>query len=246
MDCWTLEFLSSMSADFCYWCGAEATSREHVPPKCLFPEQKDAHGGSDHRKNLITVPSCDVHNLAKCKEDEYLLCILGINILANPIGERQGKTKIIRALTASGGLAHAVLNQHQKVRVEDTKTGTVSDSIAIKIDDASVLNSFDHVARAIFFHHFNSRWSGSVQCTPEFLLNENASINKEYETIRQEADELFANSPLHGTNPDVFGYQFVGRPDVDSQLLLRLHFYGEARVSVVLLPAKSSSVAPRA
>ncbi|WP_282057492.1 hypothetical protein [Clostridium botulinum] len=27
--------------EVCYWCGKLETSREHVPPKCLFPEGKD-------------------------------------------------------------------------------------------------------------------------------------------------------------------------------------------------------------
>jgi hypothetical protein len=26
---------------YCYWCGKPATSKEHVPPKCLFPIDKD-------------------------------------------------------------------------------------------------------------------------------------------------------------------------------------------------------------
>ena len=28
--------------------------------------------GIDYRKNLITVPACDAHNLQKSKDDEYL------------------------------------------------------------------------------------------------------------------------------------------------------------------------------
>ena len=51
-------------------CDAPATSREHVPPKCIFPD--DAH----LRKNLIKVPSCDAHNLRKSKDDELLRHVL--------------------------------------------------------------------------------------------------------------------------------------------------------------------------
>ncbi len=52
---------------YCYWCGEPATSKEHVPPKCLFPEDKDIKPilNETFREHLITVPSCDKHNLSK-------------------------------------------------------------------------------------------------------------------------------------------------------------------------------------
>ena len=48
-----------MSSIHCCICEATATSVEHVPPRCLFSEQKDLPGGVDLRKQFITVPSCD-------------------------------------------------------------------------------------------------------------------------------------------------------------------------------------------
>ena len=56
----------------CYICGAPATSKEHVPPQCLFPEKKDI-GTEKFRKDLITVPSCELHNTNKSKDDEFLM-----------------------------------------------------------------------------------------------------------------------------------------------------------------------------
>lgn len=43
----------------CYWCANEATSMEHVPPRCLFPEDKDVKHvyNKAFREHLITVPS---------------------------------------------------------------------------------------------------------------------------------------------------------------------------------------------
>lgn len=53
-------------------CDQPATSREHVPPACLFPEEKDIRT-SLFRNNLITVPSCDLHNSKKSTDDEFLM-----------------------------------------------------------------------------------------------------------------------------------------------------------------------------
>ena len=52
-------------------CDRNAVSSEHVPPKNLFPEQKDV--GKDYRQYLITVPSCEIHNNHKSKDDEFLI-----------------------------------------------------------------------------------------------------------------------------------------------------------------------------
>lgn len=50
--------------EVCYFCGAPATSKEHVPPKLMF------RGFSCDR---ITVPSCDAHNMGKSGEDQAIL-----------------------------------------------------------------------------------------------------------------------------------------------------------------------------
>lgn len=52
----------------CYFCGNAITGVEHIPPKSFFPKGK--------REKLITVPSCDIHNQEKSKEDEYIRAIL--------------------------------------------------------------------------------------------------------------------------------------------------------------------------
>jgi len=43
----------------CYMCSDPATGVEHVPAKCFFTKGQ--------RENLITVPSCELHNNATSK-----------------------------------------------------------------------------------------------------------------------------------------------------------------------------------
>ena len=57
----------------CYYCGKPATSREHAPPRSFFPDSS--------KLNLITVPSCDIHNGRKSKDDEYVRALLVMSIL---------------------------------------------------------------------------------------------------------------------------------------------------------------------
>src|SRR6056297_1597568 len=80
----------------CYFCGKPATSSEHVPPKCIFPEQKDLPD-EDYRKNLITVPSCDKHNAAKSRDDEFLMACLAPVVGNNGAGFLHMNTKLSRS-----------------------------------------------------------------------------------------------------------------------------------------------------
>ena len=45
----------------CYACEEKPTGVEHAPPRLFFPE------GGEYRKDLITVPSCDLHNAEKSR-----------------------------------------------------------------------------------------------------------------------------------------------------------------------------------
>ncbi|MDN5882405.1 MAG: hypothetical protein L0H37_08540, partial [Nitrosospira sp.] len=77
----------------CYMCDQEATTMEHAPPKCIFPEKKDLSSYDDYRQGLITVPSCEEHNTTKSKDDEYLLYLLAASATSSVIGLNQFLTK---------------------------------------------------------------------------------------------------------------------------------------------------------
>jgi hypothetical protein len=47
----------------CYLCGAPATTRDHIPPRGLFPQPRP--------NNLITVPACRSCNHDRSLDDEY-------------------------------------------------------------------------------------------------------------------------------------------------------------------------------
>ena len=100
----------------CYMCDEIATSDEHVPPKCIFPEVKDL--GIDYRKSPIIVPSCDAHNVRKSKDDEYLMMVLTCNITNNEVAMGQIKTKILRAWQRNPNLAELLLRVNKQVIVD--------------------------------------------------------------------------------------------------------------------------------
>lgn len=95
-----------MVDEICYWCGEKAVSMEHVPPKCIFPEEKDVNEifEENFRKELITVPSCDLHNLKKSNLDEYLMAVLSAKVGNNSLAYIQTMTKVQRSLRRNPNL----------------------------------------------------------------------------------------------------------------------------------------------
>jgi len=72
----------------CYMCGADGSTREHVPPRSFFPK------GVGHQE-LLTVPSCPKHNTAKSNDDQYVLAQICINA---GLGENLAKQVFLRSI----------------------------------------------------------------------------------------------------------------------------------------------------
>jgi hypothetical protein len=139
-----------MSEKICYWCGEPATSAEHFPPKGIFP--------TSHRKNLLTVPSCDKHNSANSKTDErfrFLLHASEPSELAKDWYEEKTKRAIYR--------------EEERVFME----GIANSSMPINnvpgvggafIFEASIINdTIEKITRAGFF-----RYTGKISLGMEF------------------------------------------------------------------------------
>jgi hypothetical protein len=219
----------------CYMCDAAATSDEHVPPKCLFPEKKDLRSGADLRKQLITVPSCDVHNTHKSADDEYLLYALATMICSNAVAENHVRTKIFRAIKRNPSLLNKFAETQAPVMFEDPTIGIAQPTIAVRIDDQRFTSVLQKMSRALYFHHFKERWLNDVTVRPEFLLVIDPASARKYnepvERLAALADYYFQDIAFNGANPDVFKYQVVdGVKGVHK--IMRLYFYEGSPVAV--------------
>lgn len=219
----------------CYMCDEKSTSSEHVPPKCLFPEEKDLPAGVDLRKSLITVPSCDLHNSKKSSDDEYLLYCLVMSIPSNEIGKNHFLTKIMRAIERNPSLIRRYLQKHQNVAVENMETGEWSRSISCQIDDDRFDKSLEQLSRALYFHHFGVKAEGEIGIYPNFLLSMDEGYKETNTSIAKMdsmSEELFSKEVAHGENQDVFKYCAVDLGE-DEKKILRLYFYQGNRVTVI-------------
>lgn len=115
-------------------CDAPPTSREHVPPKCLFPEEKDLPTGVSLRKNLFKVPSCDSHNSQKSHDDEYFLYVLSTSFQINEIGLNHYRTKVRRAAKRNSSILGKIASTAKPVSYIDPKTEKKVASVSHRLD----------------------------------------------------------------------------------------------------------------
>lgn len=218
----------------CYMCGVPATSREHVPPVCLFPEEKDIQT-SVFRNNLITVPSCDLHNSKKSQDDEFLMgCLAGI-IGNNVIGFFHAHTKVKRAMQRKGKeFIHVLMKDAQGLNLKDDK-GHVFSVLVGRPDFNRLKACFEHIAYGLYYHKFGKRFEGTCHMLLDFLTYEDERMEK-YKLLCRKRLNIEPKKPkAEGANPEIFRYAFF-EPDEIGLIALRMAFYEGAQVFVSFQP----------
>lgn len=220
----------------CYMCDSKATSNEHAPPAMFFPEQKDLPKGLDYRKGLISVPSCDLHNSKKSKDDEFLCIIIVSHFKNNLPAQRHFSTKVMRALHKRRSLL-ALFKNPRPAFVEGKSTGIFN------VDIDRFHRSLDHIARALYFDKYKKKWTEPIKIlTRDFFPNSSKQL-KSFE-INQLAfftlDKVFEILPKLGNNPEIFYYQIYCNEQL-RQLLIKMVFYEGFAVIACSSPVGSTA-----
>lgn len=222
----------------CYMCEHKATTREHVPPLCLFPEQKDTQG-IDFRNELITVPSCDEHNSKKSKDDEFLMVSIAGIVGNNRLGFFHTKTKINRAIRRKSKdfLNKAVIKNHKDLVIE-TKRGGKFPVLYGNPDYDRLVKCFESIAYGLYFNEYKKTYTGEIKMLLGFINYNDPNNNTMIFFIKErfEVEELALE--IQGENKEVFKYQFC-KPDKFGLIGLKLTFYGATDVYISFLPDNS-------
>jgi hypothetical protein len=219
----------------CYMCEKKATTDEHVPPKCIFPEKKDLPEGVDYRKNLITVPSCDEHNSQKSGDDEYLFFVLASAAQGNIDKQRHFDTKLMRAAKRRPHVFESFLKDMRPVPFL-TVDGTVEQSAGVRVDVPRLESSIRHMACGIFFHHYQIKWFGGFRMYTNALCDmtsTNASeVNKTIEEVAERISRAFGAVTAHGKNRNIFSYKMYS--EGQDRHAIFMTFYDEFEITVLL------------
>lgn len=216
----------------CYWCEKEATSMEHVPPRCLFPEDKDVKTvfNKTFRERLITVPSCDEHNMQKSNLDEYLMVTLSGKVGNNGLAYVQTKTKIARSRERNNKLLDITANEVIKIN------GTEFPVSWINVDNQKLNKSFESIARGLYYHENSKSFNGKITIVSKIFNHPDYPKGTEF-NIRSsemiENERKHWNTEVKGENKEVFSYQFSSIDGFKTQTLA-LNFFEGIDVYVIL------------
>jgi len=169
-------------------CDENANTKEHVPPLCLFPEEKDLPKGVMLRNQLIKVPSCENHNIAKSGDDEYLLYILCMNIANNSVAFRQFATKVRRANKYRPGLMSTITRKNYIV-IAVNSIGSAFDTLMAKIDMERITKCLNHISRALYYYKFNKTFVGECRFLYDWTIRNKSNFKIK---VNDEQKELVA------------------------------------------------------
>ena len=215
----------------CYMCESEATSDEHAPPRCLFPERKDASDGVDYRINLITVPSCDKHNSAKSRNDEYLFQALAGSYTSSPLGLSQFTTKVNRSFQRSPQKAASLIKRSEPVLLKRHPADEWEHGAEIIVEAERLDEVLASCARALYFHETKRKFLGPVHVTTVFTKYNHAEVQANVTRSIEIAVRFFANHQKKGQNPAVFWYKFDENENI---AVFFMTFYSGSEVIVRL------------
>ncbi|MGC5772399.1 hypothetical protein [Paenibacillus pabuli] len=224
----------NQSEQQCYWCGKQAISREHVPPRCLFPADKDVKKifNQSFRSELITVPSCDEHNSLKSGEDEYLMACLTARVGNNIIAYAHTNTKLRRSLKYNKNLLQVQKNFNLKMKEQEFPVSLVN------IEVPRLSYSFEAIARALYYHEYRVQHIGECLVLSNMFLSQNKESLESNQFIQNaiimiENEQKHWKTQIKGRNPLIFQYQFSPVDGFGAQTLA-LNFYEQTKVYVCL------------
>lgn len=181
-----------MAMETCYACDEPATTKEHAPPKSFFPESQ--------RINLLTVPSCTVHNNANSTDVEYTRNVISIFNGNNSVGEQHFLDKGLRSLEHSPALFHKTFSDVRPVIMNGQQVGMFT------MDVERVKNVMRACLTALHFRETGEKILNWEVALPNLGL---ANATPEEVRLWSQAFSLFSLIPYQARpvgSPDVFEY----------------------------------------
>src|SRR6266540_3122924 len=136
---------------FCVYCGQPATTRDHLPPKCLLGDAKP--------NNLVVVPSCGQCNNGASRDDEYAMRIALVEGTERTQAGRDVDKKFQRALAReeSKGLRTAFVESLYPVDVVTESGLFVRQGFAFDLEWDRMTTLLDRLIRGYFWKLQNRR-----------------------------------------------------------------------------------------
>lgn len=221
----------------CYCCEKAATTKDHIPPKCFFPEKKYLSSNNpDYRSHLITVPSCSEHNNFRSKDDEYTAAVIVMNSKSE-LAFSIFKSKWLQTLLRRGGvLGKRIFSTARSARVISRKNDVLipQETLAITYEIERIERVIKSIALALYYREsgYKEKWVGNCTIKSLNFLKRDLSQAQDADLLNQ-VTQAFVHGEKHqelglakkGSHPDVFYYQLFKAEHRSS--IIRIVFYSD-------------------
>ena len=211
----------------CVYCtNAAATTRDHVPPRNLFPPPRPS--------NLIVVPSCRACNAEFAKDDEYFRLAM-----ATPAGT--GDFPGIEQVYASIGrsLSRPAASGFAAMVSESIVHSSESHGVTIQIDRARISRVGRRLARALYYVRFGEILGPHVAVK--------ASTRFWPKTVRMVyLYHQLEQQPVAEIGDGAFGHQVLRLPEHPEATFWFFHFFRQTRMFALTDPRLPSLYRPSA
>lgn len=202
----------------CVYCGSrEALTKDHVPPKCLFPKP---------RGSQITVPSCDSCNQSFKKDDEYFAMAVAVEAYVEHPSAFRVWEQSLRPMILKGPGLRRMLSQSILEADVTTPAGVyLPDRQAILFKKGRIKRVVSRIARGLLWHHYQVRPAADAV----FEIYKDPKLNEHI------ADLINSMTQLSWGGDDIFRYRHSLVEDDPNGSIWFLQFYGCSIFYVLVL-----------
>lgn len=210
--------------DKCAICGIrDATGRDHVPPRNIFPKPWPS--------NLITVPACEECNNRSSPNDEEFR--VSLSLLAgseSPETRALWKEGALRTLRRNRKLHREVLRRFVKVDVKSPGGIYLHTADAVMVPKKGIHSVLQRTIRGLYFHHFGECLGERARCDV-----------KQYEDPAQIDDELLRlirGLQTHSIANGLFRYRYDRAGDEPLASIWLMMFHNQVPIIGYTMPAE--------
>jgi hypothetical protein len=140
----------------CCLCGERfATTRDHIPPRCIFPIPRPA--------DVITVPACEECNKSTSQLDEEFRVFINLFVgKTSPRSEHLWKSHTLSTVRSNRRLLQKALNSFLPGYVT-SKHGIILNERGLVVWDDSSNPVLEKIVRGLYFHHFKEILGSRVE-----------------------------------------------------------------------------------
>jgi hypothetical protein len=175
----------------CAYCGAAATTRDHIPPVKLFPRPRSS--------DLVTVPACESCNNDASVNNEYFVWAVTMNVKSGSESERVVQQRLAEPVTARRRRTIEQLKRSMRP-VDVMSPGGVYLGQAMGYDaDRPRLNAvIERCVRGLYFREFKHRVAEDLTVV--------GMIDPPPRSAHEPAVRALVNNPLKQSGDGIFQY----------------------------------------